>query len=373
MASGTGLTEMLQTEIFAGNTVGHALRFTGGVLATFLVARVLQAIFRGHLKRLAERSKTRLDDIVVATFERPIYWIALAVGLDLSLGLLALPAGLLAFAGNVTTMVVTLFIAWSASNFVTQIRTTYVDPITARSESKLDDQVVPIIEKGLKVAVWSLAILIAVSNMGYDIVSVLTGLGIGGLALAMAAKDTLSNVFGSVTIFADRPFQVGDVVTLAGYTGTVKEVGLRTCRLETFEATQVTIPNASLVGGAIENLSARPARRFLGTIGLVYSTPIEELRAAMAALREILAAHAKVRDDFAVRLANFGDSALEVSVLYWVVPPDDYFDVVSEINLAIKERFDAAGWEMAFPSMTIYRGDSEPQPAPEPAAHTAVN
>jgi MscS family membrane protein len=112
-------------------------------------------------------------------------------------------------------------------------------------------------QRTLVFVIWTLAALMILSNLGYDIVSVLTGLGIGGLALAMAAQDTLANVFGSLTIFADKPFQVDDVVNIGGHTGTVTDVGLRTCRVRTFEDTLVTVPNKMLVGSTVENLSAR--------------------------------------------------------------------------------------------------------------------
>lgn len=359
------LKEYLSREIFAGNTLKELLLFFAALVATFAISRVIQAFFRGWLRRVAERTKNQLDDILLRTFEQPIYWIVLASGISVSLDLLILPEALQTLIGNVTTIVVVMFIAWSATNLISSLREVYVDPIVQRSASRLDDQIIPILEKSLKVTVWAFALLIAFDNIGFDVVSLLTGLGIGGLALAMAAKDTLANVFGSVTIFADRPFQVDDVITIKGHTGTVTELGLRTCRLRTFEGTQVTLPNSLMVGDVIENLSARTARKHSATLGLVYETTSEQLEAAIAAVKEILGAHPKVRPDFAVRFAAFGASSLDISMLYWVVPPGDFFDVVSEVNLAIKRRFDAEGWSFAFPSMTVYRGDVD---APQPAA-----
>jgi MscS family membrane protein len=334
---------------------------------TLVAAKVVQAAFKGWLSRLASKSKTQLDDILLRTFERPIYWIALVWGVDVSLETLVLPGRALEILGSATTVVVTVLCAWSASNLVTAMRIAYLDPWAAKSESKVDDQIIPIFERLVKVTVWVLAVLVAVSNLGYDIMSLVTGLGIGGLALAMAAKDTLSNVFGSVTILADRPFQVGDTVKLAGHTGTVEDVGLRTCRIRTLDGTVVTVPNANLVGGVVENVSARPAGKFAGNLGLVYSTHANDLKAAIAAIRALLEAHPKVRKDFAVRFINFGPSSLDIQVVYWVVPPSDYFDVVAEINMAIKERFDHEGWQFAYPSMTVYRAD-----ATEPA-HARMN
>lgn len=347
-------------ELVGGNTVGTAVLFTGALALTFGVAKFIQVLFRGRLRKLAARSKTKLDDVILITFEKPIYWIALAGGISVSLNVLAMPDGLENLVGHLVTLVMITFVAWSLTNFIHVVRTTFIDPLIEKSESRLDDQIIPIGEKTLKVVIWSFAILIAFDNIGFDVVSLLTGLGIGGIALAMAARDTLANLFGSITIFTDRPFQVDDVVTLSGYTGTVMEIGLRTCRLKTFEGTMLTVPNAVLVGNVVENLSARQARRHKAVVGLVYETTAEQIEAAMQGLKGVLAKSEHVCDDYTVRFGGFGDSALEIVVTYWVDPPSDYFDVVSGINLRIKRTFEAAGWDMAFPSMTIY-------PAPKAA------
>ena len=307
------MRDLLEREMFAGNSVKDGLLFIGWLFATFVAAKLVQVTFKGVLARLARKSKNKLDDILLDAFKQPIYWIVMTWGLSASLGSLRLPSGLDGSIHKVSIVLLMMFIAWSLSNLISGVRATYIDPLAETTESRLDDQIIPIVEKTLKVATWSFALLIAFDNIGFDIVSLLTGLGIGGLALAMAAKDTLANVFGSVTIFADQPFQVDDVITVKGHTGTIIDLGLRTCRLRTFEGTLVTIPNSLMVGDCIENLSARTARRFLGNLGLTYATSGDQVEAAIQMVRGILAEHPKVREDFAVRFANFADSALEVS------------------------------------------------------------
>ncbi len=344
-------------ELIAGNTVKHITLFVVSLFLTLLAAKIIQNVFRKGLRRLAQKSETKLDDIVLDTFEHPIYWIALAGGLSIALGMLVLPPALQNAVDNVTTLVVMFFIGWSASNFISAIRATYIDPIVEASESKLDDQILPIAEKTLKVTLWVFVALIAFDNIGFDVVSLLTGLGIGGLALAMAAKDTLSNLFGSVTIFADRPFAVGDVIDSHGYCGVVTEVGLRTCRMETPDRKVVTVPNALFVGDVLANLSRDGTRAYASSLGLEYGTTIEELEAAMGVLKEILGAHELVREDYAVRFGAFGDSALVIEFVCSITDVGKYLDVISELNLQIKRRFDAAGYAFAFPSMSIYKGD----------------
>ncbi|MCB9524303.1 MAG: mechanosensitive ion channel family protein [Myxococcales bacterium] len=345
----------MDTVLFSGNTVQDMLFVAIYIAITFAAAKVVPLIFGWLAKTVTSKTKTQFDDIVLEALHKPIFWTVLIWGIDQSLRSLVLPEAVNRISRNVATVTTLMFAAWAMSNLITALRKTYLDPRVEKSENRMDDQLVPIIEKSLKVVVWVFALLIAFDNIGFDIVSLLTGLGIGGLALAMAAKDTLANVFGSVTVFADRPFQVDDVVNIKGFTGTIVELGLRTCRLKTFEGTLVTIPNSVLVGGPIENLSKREARKQVATIGLVYGTSSEALEAAIAASKAILAEHPKVRDDFAVRFNNFGGSALELQLIFWVVPPKEFLDVVNDVNLAIKRKFDAEGWEMAFPTMTIYQ------------------
>lgn len=354
VVAGQRVTEIVELSIFSQNGPTQIGLFVGGIVATFLLSKLVQLVFRNYLKSFAENSKTKLDDILLMALEKPIYYILIAAGFQASTYGLKLPEVIHGFISNIVTIVVIVFVAWTVTKLVNAVRVVYIDEWTEASDSKLDDQVVPIAENTLKAATWAFAVMMIFSNMGYDLMSVITGLGIGGLAMAMAAKDTLSNVFGSVTIFADQPFQVDDVVTMAGYTGTVRDVGLRTCRLETFDGTLVTVPNATMVGGVVENVSARAARKFAGTIGLVYETSGEDLESAISAIKDILEAEEHIREGYGVRFVNFGDSALELSVVFWVAPPAEYFDTLHSVNMAIKKAFDEHGWDMAFPSQTLY-------------------
>ena len=342
-------------ELFFGNTVSDVLLFVGAIVVSFVLAKLAQLGFTGKLKQWAEQSETNIDDMLLDTFEKPIYWIVIAGGIGVSLGILKMPEGMERLSSNVLTFVVLFFVAWSSSNLVSSLRRLYLDPFAEKTESKLDDQIIPIVEKAAKVAIWIFATLVAFDNIGFDVYSLLTGLGIGGLAFAMAAKETLANVFGSVTLFADRPFQVGDVVSLKGYTAVVTDLGLRTIRLQTVANTLVTVPNSLLVGDIMENITATGGRRHMMTVGVVYDTTSEQLDTIMEAIRDILRQNQHVGDDIVVGLGNFGDSALELSVWFTVVPPSEYVQCVGTVNLAIKKAFDANGWEMAFPSMTVYR------------------
>lgn len=232
----------------------------------------------------------------------------------------------------------------------------YLVAKSVQTQTRLDDQLYPILRKTAKVFVVLITALLVVQNWGYDISALLAGLGIGGLALALAAQDTVSNLFGAIAIFIDRPFQVGDMVSLEGYSGTVESIGLRSTRLRTFEGTCVTLPNSLMTKAKIENLSNRTARRNLFTVGLTYETPLAKVKRAVEVLKDVIGQHPDT-DNCRVYFSSFGESALNIEVQLWTKRYADYDAYVAsleQLNLAIKERFDAEGIEMAYPSRTVY-------------------
>jgi MscS family membrane protein len=219
---------------------------------------------------------------------------------------------------------------------------------------------VPLLRKTLRVFVVIIAALFIAQNIfRWDIGALIAGLGIGGLAFALAAKDMLSNFFGSVTIFADRPFQMGDRIMIKGYDGFVEEVGFRSTRIRTFFGHLVTVPNAVIASEPVENAGVRPYIRRNFEITITYDTPPEKVRQAMDILYEMLAAR---KDQFPpdlpgwVHFMNYNAASLGIAVTYWFGSTDwkEYLDFTSEFNLELLGRYNEAGIEFAFPTQTIY-------------------
>ena len=230
----------------------------------------------------------------------------------------------------------------------------YVVPIAQKSENDLDDQLLPILQRGTKLAVWSIGIIVALNNAGYDVGALIAGLGIGGLALAMAAKDTVSNVFGGFTIFSDRPFKLNDRVKVAGYDGTVTDIGVRSTRLKTLEGRVVTIPNSKFSDTAVENVSLEPSRKVVSNLGLTYDTTPEQMNEAMALLKEIAGAQGNLEDNISVGFNAFGDSAMNILFIYYIKKEGDILGTQTEINMKILEAFTKAGLDFAYPTQTLY-------------------
>jgi len=249
---------------------------------------------------------------------------------------------------------ITVFILYLLSKAV-DLGVSVLKARAARTESTLDDQLVPLLGKSLKWFVWVIGGLLFLQNvLNYNISSLIAGLGIGGLALAFAAQDTIANIFGAVMIFLDRPFKVGDAVNLEGFEGAVEAIGLRSTRIRTWDGTLVTIPNRTVASANINNLAARPMRRTNFTIGLVYDTPTEKLEEALEILRDILKNH-PATGQYRAYFNRFGDFSLNILVQHWckVMDYEEYLKSLEEINFAIKRRFEEAGLEFAFPTQTI--------------------
>ncbi len=231
----------------------------------------------------------------------------------------------------------------------------------ARNDSRFDDQLVPLLRKTSKIFVGAIAMLVAVQNLGFSVSGLLAGLGIGGLAFALAAKDTIANVFGSVTILVDRPFRVGDWVTLPDADGMVEEVGLRTTRIRTFDKTVVTIPNQTLTNATVENHSLMPRRRVRMTLNVTYATTPAQMRDLLRRLEELLRGHPGVApENLQVRFLSFGESSLEVLVNYFTITVDydEHTAIRQELNLAIMDLLDGLGVRFAFPTRTVRLADA---------------
>jgi MscS family membrane protein len=344
---------------FLGNSLWQYLGFAAVILGTFILKVLVKHVLDVWAKKLAKGTKTQLDDRLLAAFRRPAFFLVYIVGLYLSLEFLTLPiepVDLPRFLHALFTSLLIVDAAWFLSS-ATGILDIYMKRFTAETETKLDDQLVPIVRRAVKMVIFAIAFVMIIQNLGYSVSSLLAGLGLGGLAFALAAKDSLANMFGSVTIFTDRPFQVGDWVKMAGAEGTVEDVGFRSSRIRTFEKTLITIPNSKIADSTIENMDARPIRRVKMTVGLTYDTSAEQMEKALEAIREILRDQDGVSQDYwLVYFTDFSASSLDIFVYYFTKSKvwAEYLQVRQAVNLAIMRKLEELGLSFAFPSQTVY-------------------
>lgn len=241
----------------------------------------------------------------------------------------------------------------------------------AKTESKIDDLLVPLLRSTAKIFVAAFGIIFIADNLAVNVTSLLAGLGIGGLAFALAAKDTIENLFGSITILIDRPFNIGDWINLNGMDGTVEKIGLRSTRVRTFYNSQITVPNSNLIKATVDNYGRRKYRRFRSTIQVTYNTSPEKIEAFCEGMRELVRRHPYTRKDyFHIYLNDFGAHSLDILLYVFFETPDWATELRERHRLMgdIVRLAHRVGVEFAFPTQTLYlergTGPAKPDPAP---------
>ncbi len=241
----------------------------------------------------------------------------------------------------------------------------------ALTESRIDDQLAPLLRTALKGGIALIGALFVLGNLGVNVTSLIAGLGLGGLAVALAAQDSIRNLLGGVTIFADRPFQVGDWVVMDDIEGTVEHVGFRSSRVRTFYNSVVTVPNARIVDTHVDNMGLREWRRYKTTLGLAYHTAPDQVQAFVEGVRALIRANPDMRTDYyIVEFHGYGPSSLDVLVYCFINAPNWNAELRTRhvLNLDIMRLAAELGVEFAFPTQTLHLASAPGQPAEPPDA-----
>ncbi len=347
------MSELLEQTYFNNTLQTWAVSF-GIIILSMLLGKVVYWIFSKIVRGFTSRTETKLDDIIVDMIEEPMVFFLISAGIWFGLKQLTLPEALNSAINNSFQVLLALLVGWLVSRLFDAICEEYLAPWAEKSENDLDDQLLPILRKSVKTAIWAFAVIIGLNNAGYDVGALIAGLGIGGLALAMAAKDTVSNIFGGVTVFTDQPFKINDRIKIAGFDGTVVEIGVRSTRLETLEGRIVTIPNSKFADAPVENISREPSRKIVLNLGLTYDTAPEKMQQAMDMLQQINEANPNTEDKQIISFNGFGDFAMNIMFIYYISKGADIANTQTEINMEILRQFNVNGLEFAFPTQTIY-------------------
>ena len=368
-------TQFLQTE-FLGNSLQDYCWFLGAIV----VGLLFKKLFSRYLSRLLYKVIGKKDiEIGVEKFNELL---SKPIGLFIMLSIIYLGAshiqyppswnlgnveefGLKMMVSKVYALIYVISIFWILLKVID-----YVGLIlfarAEKTENKMDDQLIPFIIEIAKILTYIFALFIIMGNVfDVNITALATGLGIGGIALAMASKESLENLLGSFTIFFDRPFTVGDMVTVGSVTGRVEKVGFRSTRIRTLDRSLVTVPNKKMIDAELDNLGMRPIRRVKFSVGLTYHTSIEQIKKIVADMQTMIDNHPRTTNaegkkskdkEGKVRFDEFGDSSLNIFVLYYVDSPswENLIDVRQDINYKIMEIVKKHKSDFAFPSTTVY-------------------
>lgn len=340
---------------FYGNTVKDWSITLGLIILSILVAKSVYWLFNRVLKKRAEKSKTRFDDLFYDIIEEPLVFTIALAGSWYSIHALHLSERSEDILGKAYYFLIIIAVAWSLTRIVDALIREFLVPLVEKTESDLDDQLLPILRKTLRAAIWIIAVVVGLDNAGYDVGALLAGLGIGGLALALAAQDSVKNLFGGIMIFVDKPFKIKDRIKVGGFDGTVNEIGLRSTRLTTLEGRMVTIPNSTFTSSFIENISSEPSRKVVLNLGLTYDMDESKLEKAMELLNEIATPFKEeyIEPDFHIGFNAFNDFSLNIIFVYYITPGAPILEAQTKINLEILKRFNAEGLDFAFPTQTV--------------------
>lgn len=339
---------------FYYNTIGDWTIALLIILGVYIFSKLLYWIFGNIIKKITARTKTKIDDFLVDMLEKPIIMGMTVSGIWYGIHWLNFPDTINDWVNKGFFLVVALIVTWVIARIVDAVISVYLVPLADKTDTDMDDHLIPIVQKGLRYVIWSIGVIVALNNAGYNVGALLAGLGIGGLALAMAAKDTVANVFGGITIFTDKPFKIKDRVVINGFDGFVEEIGIRSTKLRTLDGRIVTIPNSKFTEGFVENITSEPSRKIKLNIGLVYETTAEQIEIAIELLHEIAKNNPSVEDTYNISFNNFGDFSLGILFIYFIKRGEDIFNVQTAINLEIKRKFKENNLEMAFPTQTVY-------------------
>lgn len=363
--------EFLQTTIFH-RPLWQYLATLLYVLIAFQVARFVDWLIHTRLRKLAERTETEWDDIVLGLVDGPVKVIVFVILLNIGLQLFDWPPQVELWFARLTVVAVAVSVVMVVMKAVDAAIKLWRKNLPSDGDRAFNDHFLILIGKAAKISIAIVAAFSVLGNLGFDIRAALASVSVLGLALGLAAQDTVGNLFGAVAVFLDKPFKIGDRVRIGEVDGTIEEMGLRSTRIRNLDGFLVTVPNKEVGTARIVNITRRPTIRACFGIGLTYDTPASRVRRATELLEEILKSDPDTHD-YLVHFNKFGDSSLILDVVYWCRKNDyrEFIKIFQRINLTIKERFDAEGLEFAFPTQTIQLA-TPAQPDPTPPSNPAT-
>ncbi len=348
------LQEILSYRIMGVSTLDIVISF-----AIFVIAMVLSNIISKSvisvLKKISSKTKTKLDDEILSILESPLRVSIILFGFYISKQWLKLEK-IDVFLNNLIKSIATFIIFWILYKIVDKFAYIF-EKFSHRFGQKLSEDIENFTVKTLKILVIILGIMSILQGWGINVSAFIASLGLVGMAFALAAKDTAANLFGSLVIFTDRPFKIGDWIETPNVEGTVEEIGIRSTRIRTFSQALVSVPNAVIANSAITNWSKMQKRRIKMRLGLTYDTTKEQMKDILNEIKEMLQNHPDIhKDTIMIRFDEFADSSLSIFCYFFTVTTNwsEYLSIREDINLKIMEIVQKNRASFAFPSQSLY-------------------
>jgi len=344
-------------QTFYKNTIHDWIISLSIIVGAMILNKIIILLNKYVIQKFTSKTKNKLDDILFRMLESPVL-------LGIALAAIWFASRRLDLGETVENVILKSYkvltvinVTWFISRLVNALLEEYLAPKAADQNTykHLDIHLMSILRRTVLAIIWSFGIVMALNNVGVNVGTLIAGLGIGGLAFALAAQDTIKNIFGGFTIFTDRPFRIGDRIKVDSFDGVVEDIGIRSTRIRTMEKRMITIPNYKLVETSVENISEEPLRRVLMKLGLTYNTTPEKMNEAMAILRDMPNRVENVESkDVVVAFTDFTDYALVITFIYFIRKNADVMATPSNVNSEILRAFNASELQFAYPTQTLY-------------------
>ena len=343
---------MLENELW-GNTIENWGISILIILGAIIIVKLLSLLGKKVIKPFVTGTDNHLDDVIFYSLEAPVKFAIILLGIWIAIHRLVYPDSFVKVVDNAYSILIVLDITWFFGRLFSSLLQVY----WGKQSNGQANKMMPIIKRTILVIVWLIGIVMALSNVGVNISALLGTLRIGGIAFALAAQDTVKNVFGAFTILTDKPFSIGDTIRVDSYEGTVVDVGVRSTKIMNYDKRIITFPNYKITDTSIVNISSEPMRRVVLNLGLTYDTTSEKMKEALELLKSIPKRVENVSSnpsDIVAVFTEFSDSALVIMYIYFIEKQGDILGVTSNMNMEILAAFNKAGLNLAFPTRTVY-------------------
>ncbi|WP_225684074.1 mechanosensitive ion channel family protein [Bacteroides thetaiotaomicron] len=323
------------------------------ILGAIIIVKLLSLLGKKVIKPFVTGTDNHLDDVIFYSLEAPVKFAIILLGIWIAIHRLVYPDSFVKVVDNAYSILIVLDITWFFGRLFSSLLQVY----WGKQSNGQANKMMPIIKRTILVIVWLIGIVMALSNVGVNISALLGTLGIGGIAFALAAQDTVKNVFGTFTILTDKPFSIGDTIRVDSYEGTVVDVGVRSTKIMNYDKRIITFPNYKITDTSIVNISSEPMRRVVLNLGLTYDTTSEKMKEALELLKSIPKRVENVSSnpsDIVAVFTEYSDSALVIMYIYFIEKQGDILGVTSNMNMEILAAFNKAGLNLAFPTRTVY-------------------
>ncbi|MBQ6962796.1 MAG: mechanosensitive ion channel [Paludibacteraceae bacterium] len=347
------MNDFLSYRIY-NNEVQEILISLAFILGAIVLGRLVRWFAEKILPKLTAKTETQLDDVLVEVLKAPMLFALTLVGFWIGIKRLSMPVNVMAMIADIYKFLLVISATWFISRAVSTFINVILKEKVNDESSKMDEHALSLIKKVSSFVIWSIGVITALNNAGVDVGALIAGLGIGGVAIALAAQDTAKNIFAGIMILFDRPFKIGELITIDGTTGYVEDMGIRSTKLRTYSGQLVVIPNYKTADSNLTNITREPSRRIELNVGLTYSTTPEQMRQAMDILRKLPSSVGGIEDKVKVYFTSFGDFSLNITCWYYIKKDSDLFETQSAVNLHVLDEFNAHGLDFAFPTQTLY-------------------